>query len=984
MNSLNEQINTFYKKNSALFKKPLEKIINNFLETCKYKNNESLERHNFGSLPVKLNLKNKPSDFDIDNIEKWLIDELNNDDNNYSDNSIIELLWGDIQLGKRIQACVIMWISIFILKRPVLYIFRNLGVDQIQLEQDISDTNEYSFNIQFIQKICLEFNDEMQKGIHNEAYEPIDSSDWVDYFLPDLVRINNVNINFLANKEKMKSPKIYCCLMNHTQLKKINDKFSEYIYNNDELVNITVLVDESDIHCPTGTNDKNSQNTERDIRDSTLVEKHLAKLYCKVRYVLHITGTSHSLLYNVTTCLRDDTDIILKISKVHKMKRSDNYYGLFNDKIIFNTNITEWWNTISSNSIKKKYDIVEDYNLNIKKIITEIIDRKHTKYNSLLISEEKIRVNQFELKDKILYDFANLFIIVYHGNCLHLYFPKIYTDELLKWSKWDSQQFTTSQRLNQIGGIYDNPEDTEKSKKLLNNYVFYEIDYTKFNIKMIYKLIAILFKKSTIQIKNKVLITITGKYGERGYSFTSDDYGEYSFHLTDQYFVSHASLNCTDISQRLRLQGKYNDISNNNLTLWTSNKVKTLIQSYICWIKMIEQHIMSCTSWDDIKELIENIIISNEFDYYDLIKHLDTRKKSKSINRARLFDKKRNGYCLLNIANKTEYEINEILTKKIVCNIQLPQFNEDNVINKINTVSKSFFKEEYGIYTKKIIKLSIPDTIDISNTIELTNFINSNNNLNLSHIRVRKYTREKYTIKNNKKYYIDTLQKKYNSNQSIDIELKINKGILHFSCENIKGYDFFKKNTAFLVYGTDIKTFPIKNNKFDIVNQQFSNGNMYQEFDDNIKYSEIKEKYDNNNPNYILSPSQDYYWITPNDLLYLHLDKYVDMLKMQIKNTISINNISNNNQIHTYIDNTVDSFINKCCKIPEQQNLRIGIKNVYTYYTEWAHLNNIYPLNLKNFKLNFNKKFNIEKSKGQDINGKNSVKGYHLIITNII
>ena len=34
-----------------------------------------------------------------------------------NEKSIIELLWGDIQLGKRIQACIIMWISVHILKR---------------------------------------------------------------------------------------------------------------------------------------------------------------------------------------------------------------------------------------------------------------------------------------------------------------------------------------------------------------------------------------------------------------------------------------------------------------------------------------------------------------------------------------------------------------------------------------------------------------------------------------------------------------------------------------------------------------------------------------------------------------------------------------------------------------------------------------------------------------------------------------------------
>jgi len=38
--------------------------------------------------------------------------------------------------------------------------------------------------------------------------------------------------------------------MNSSQLDKINKKFSEYISYNNELVNITILVDESDLMAP--------------------------------------------------------------------------------------------------------------------------------------------------------------------------------------------------------------------------------------------------------------------------------------------------------------------------------------------------------------------------------------------------------------------------------------------------------------------------------------------------------------------------------------------------------------------------------------------------------------------------------------------------------------------------------------------------------------------------------------------------------------
>ena len=118
-------------------------------------------------------------------------------------------------------------------------------------------------------------------------------------------------------------------------------------------------------------------------------------------------------------------------------------------------------------------------------------------------------------------------------------------------------------------------------------------------------------------IEYKTVVTITGKYGERGYSFTSDDYCDYSFHLTDQYFVSHSSFNCTDISQRLRLQGKYVDDELKDgtmkLTLWTTVKLKEVICGfYVKFIKVLEEQIMDCKNWEDIKSQIESVIDTGE------------------------------------------------------------------------------------------------------------------------------------------------------------------------------------------------------------------------------------------------------------------------------------------------------------------------------------------------------------------------------------
>ena len=395
------------------------------------------------------------------------------------------------------------------------------------------------------------------------------------------------------------------------------------------------------------------------------------------------------------------------------MKRSNDYFGLFNDSINFNTaSIEPWWDYQDTENHQKKirYDIVEDYNINIKKIIEKIVKRQPIKYNSLLISEEKVRVNQFCLIDKILKDFHDLFIVIYHGNCLRLYLSKKYEQEIKRWSQWDSKQSSTSQRLWQSGGVYGSSIDTEKSEKLPNNYCYFEINTKILNIKFVYKLLRILFEKSDINISYKTIITITGKYGERGYSFTSDNYDKYSLHLTDQYFVSHASLNCTDISQRLRLQGKYHDndlnLKNGNmkLTLWTTPILQDIIQNfYVKFIIELEKFIMGCENWEDIKDLLESIIDNGDFKFGKYMKYIDVSKKRKNLKPNKHYDRKNNGYRLIVIDNMSDDEIinwvKDTNLPEYVCINEIKEMSVDDFINK--------YGEEWAINT--VYNLSIDE-----------------------------------------------------------------------------------------------------------------------------------------------------------------------------------------------------------------------------------------------------------------------------------
>ena len=962
MTYLQDKINTFFKKRNEIFKKPLEKIINNMLNKCKYINGESLERHNWGNNPIKL--KNIPKNINLPSFEEDLLNALNLEDN---EKSIVELLWGDIQLGKRVQACIIMWISVHILKRPVLYIFRNLTIDQKQLQDDIIGTEKYNFNIQFIKTLFQEFNNELQ-----EYFEETNVEYWKDYKLPELKDINsNDIINKLSNKEAINSNDIFCCLMNQTQLAKLNTKFSEYIYYNDELVNITALVDESDLMSPTSSNDRTNDN---DKKDSTACEILLAKIYKKVKYALHITGTAHSLLYNITTRLSDHTDIQIKISKVHKMKRANDYFGLFNSSINFNTTLVEsWWDYQDTENHKKKtrYDIVEDYNINIKKIIENLLKRPTIKYNSLLISEEKKRANQFCLVDKIVKDFPDLFIVIYHGNCLRLYLSKNYEKEIKYYSKWDSKQSSTNQRLWQSGGIYGSSIDTEKSEKLPNNYCYFNINTKILNIKFVYKLLRILFEKSDIQFLCKTIITITGKYGERGYSFTSDDYDNYSLHLTDQYFVSHASLNCTDISQRLRLQGKYNDVELKNgsmkLTLWTTPELQDIIQNfYVKFIKEIENFIMRCESWEEIKDLLESIIDNGDFKFGKYMKYIDVSKKRKNLKPIKHYDSKNNGYKLIVIDDMNDDEISEWCKET-----NLPEYI---CINEIEEMNIDEFIEKYLNYDG-----GIPLCID------------KNSIVNFDRTNLNKLVLE--TFPSLEKFKLDRVVQIKKGSVNGDRYNGIQSAI-----ENNRPYNYYitsrKPNTYNILVYDNYDNIHITTTTNEKVLPKHTNNYIkktpYIVIGDKVKFSILKEEYKQQNNTHGYTNEDDnkfpekYYWKTPDDWLYLYDKDKPEIISLNIVSPLPVKNVIQPNiSTEPLINSDILLFANSCCKKTDKTNLRFGLKDILKIYETWCKINGKKCLKTqKKFKEEFEKiNYKQEKSKGVDVNNNPGKRGYNIMVS---
>jgi hypothetical protein len=965
-----DKINTFYKKNAPMFRKPLEKIINKMLEDCRYINGESLERHNFnfGDEPVSLN--DIPTDLYDPYFEDNLLKSLKMNKEMGKDSSTIELLWGDIQLGKRVHACIVMWISVFVLKRPVLYIFRNLKIDQSQLSDDIMVTDEFSFNIQYIKKCFDDVSEEL--GIGKDDYK--------DFKLPELKPITKKVLDKLSNKESLNPTDLICGLMNHTQLEKINNKCNEYLSYNKELLNITLLVDESDLYAPTASN--NNDNP-KDVLDSTKCEKLLAKIYQKVKYVLHITGTAHSLLYNITTKLKDNRSIQIPISKVHKMKRKEEYNGLFNDKIKFNTEaVIDWWNGLDEKGKKRKFTIEEDFNINIGRIIGNILDRPQDRYHSFLISEEKIRTNQFQLKDLIITNFSNLFVIVFHGNCLNLYFPKRYENKLVYYSKTDSENCSTDQRLYHKGGIYEKSLDTEKSKVLPNDYGYYQIDSKKFNIKQVYKILAMLFSDEE-SIVIRTVITITGKYGERGYSFTSDDYKQYPFHLTDQYFPCHIkNKNCTDISQRLRLQGKYSD--HPELTLWTSKELKDIITSfYLPFIKKIEKDIMGCQDWEEIKILIEDIIDNGLMKLGKYMKYIDSAKKRKNIQIDKKWDKKGKGYCMFKIDDVDEDWIREWCSRnglpKYVC------------VNEIKwDMSKEEFISRYGIY-ELVLEEDVSNPEIFNSILEYENYCNSkeipkkNFKPNLNGFIETSIT------KNKRVYSLDDVKEElsgFSKGSNLGIKSNTKYEDDHKFTRVYACYEDINNKTTFKIV---LRVCRVKNSKLTLPKNtlDIKKTPYYLDKNDKLSYTKLKSEWkdkfndtscgNGGDGNHFIESVKPpvYYWKTPDGWLYLHDDTKTkdDIVSIKIVNPIDSDNIV----VETRKDDEIERFVKECIRDPTNPRLRIGLREIMNFYKKWCKNKGIGPKCSKIMKEELNKfRFRDDKSTRIDLKGKSNKRGYKI------
>ena len=950
--SLKSKIDYFVSNSPESCQSTLKEIILCMLNVIKYNNGDTLERHNWGKAPVKLiNLPSSKSD----NYETELLKCLDGDQ---TDSAIIELLWGDVQLGKRVHACIIMWFSIYILERPVFYIFRNLTIDKEQLLNDINKAGYNTFNGTFIRSM---FEKNVSKILKIDPKVKI-SNVWKKYILPGM------RDNTRFTKDTIKATDMMCCLMNYKQLERLNDNFTEYIAENGELVNFTMLVDESDLAAPTSSNDKSNI---KDLEDTTHCERLLSKTYKKVKYVLQITGTAQSILWNITTRISEHHVIQVMPSKIHKMRRTSDYYGLFSicdvagydpqinnsddepdgdepeegaapkpaknskplEKINIDTDmIVEWWSKKEEGSKKlPAYKITVDYEKNIKKLITHICSRKNVKYNSLLISEEKTRSKQFNLVVAILDDFPDLFVIIYHGNILRLYAPEKYSDDLIKIS-------------NETHGIL--------TKLVKDKHHHFDIRADGANIKMIYKMLRMLFE--TCKGSSKTVITITGKYGERGYSFVSDDYKEYSFHLTDQYLVSHSVINCTDISQRVRLQGKYNTpellSGKMKLTLWTTKKVKTIIDFYIKFMYSIEKVCMQCKNYKDILEMVA-VAIDECDSAGKYFKFLDAKKKLKNFVKEDEYDAKAKGFKVSELGN-------------------------NECINDLITVDIDTFTDRYGKWTYKT------DCVEheFDAFAEYESFITANDIM-----------RTRLTKDETGNFYKCSVSRGVKVYQYDSLKLELPTLSASFGIKNIDAGTRIGATLSRLYVGYRnlldhmsgvfiLRLCKILDKKFVLPpnSTNYTKKRPYLVKGKTVIYSELKSKFVGNLPNI-------YYWKNLNGNIY-KCDPAADRKSA----TVNIREINDNDVVaasstktvnHQLGVESVEHFNTSCCKKSQNPFIRIGIKDLFAEYKKWCDLNKATNLPMAKFKAKFESLGHMElKSKGFSIDAKPKSRGYNIVV----
>ena len=116
-----------------------------------------------------------------------------------------------------------------------------------------------------------------------------------------------------------------------------------------------------------------------------------------------------------------------------------------------------------------------------------------------------------------------------------------------------------------------------------------------------------------------------------------------------------------------------------------------MVNFFIPFMKEIEKHCMDGETESDIKELIESIIAEQENINFKNMKYIDARKKNKNWRYKKYYEKRYDGFRLLQIGNMNDEEITEWCSKH-----KLPEYNCINEIKDINEIPDEY-KQYYCV-----------------------------------------------------------------------------------------------------------------------------------------------------------------------------------------------------------------------------------------------------------------------------------------------
>jgi len=631
----------------------------------------------------------------------------------------VDIIYGLVQSGKRFSSYCTAWIENIINRRNVIWIVRNFLVDQAQIVDDLNGNKPYDFNYKFIRAI-------FQKEIDTGNTE-IDKKDYNQYTLKSPEVINKECLKKLSSHPHIlvNPGHNYIIKGRYEDLQKLEKILTKILIETEKKVDIALIVDEADQNAPTGYNNGKSKPK----NEESLRSINIAKIGNMCGNTTFYTGTIQWFYSNYKTQINKELQIRLSINNIFVMKIHKDYCGLMNDKVQIKTGIQDsfkintWWNH------DNKYDIEKDYQINIKKIITHIKSRLNQPYSSLAILEQKEHIEHTKLCNLIMKDFSHVFVIIFRGHVssqdpgLELYFNE----------KWDNinmeacliEAVADDNKLNYSDGIVSGKARTLEGSQY-TKYFKINTKTTGADIKNIYRVISKIIKNKNLGI-HPTIITCTGVYGNRGYSFTSNDYGKYRLHLTDQYSVFHTKLDAVNVLQKLRLQGKYVD-NCDSLTLWTNEPSKDFIEKSISHLKVLRETWIKFMHINDSgkrNEKIEKFMKDSDAKLSDMVntaRYNNNRKKTKrKINSKNIVDinsirlKKNDGRQAL------EAYSHRLLRKN--------DLNKSDLLNKIEHSELSHINDQSNTRTYKTYNKNME--IKLQNFIEIKGkklFKNRNNN----------------------------------------------------------------------------------------------------------------------------------------------------------------------------------------------------------------------------------------------------------------